>query len=127
MYICSSHRKYLSPFFCCIVSYYVESCIFYANIFFLHFSFFKKGRHRECNGIFEININFSYYLRTLDKDGLSLNPRPSPEWSYELGSACPFMLLSFCLEVDTLGSLVFSEIQHSIRGACVVVCDSQIF
>ena len=26
--------------------------------FSLHFSFFKKGLHRECNGIFEINIIF---------------------------------------------------------------------
>ena len=32
MCICSSHRKYLSPFFCCIVPYYVESCIFSMQI-----------------------------------------------------------------------------------------------
>ena len=32
--ICSSHRKYLSPFFSCIVPYYVESCIFVIQILF---------------------------------------------------------------------------------------------
>ena len=40
---------------------------FYTNIFFKHFSFFKKGLHKECNRIFEININLSYSLGPLDK------------------------------------------------------------
>ena len=41
----------------------------------------------------------------------------------------PFFYLSFHLSVSFLGigSLVFSETQHGVRGPYIVVCDSQIF
>ena len=75
MCICSSHRKYLSPFFCCIAPYDVESCIFSIQIFFsLHFSFFKKGLHRECKGISEINIIFFTNLELWIKRGFYQTP-----------------------------------------------------
>ena len=32
----------------------------YLNIFFLHFSFYKKGLYRKSNGIFGISIKVSY-------------------------------------------------------------------
>ena len=60
MCICCSDRKNLSPFFYCIVPYYVERCIFSIQIFFPAFQFLKKRtlQQWECNRIFEININF---------------------------------------------------------------------
>ena len=54
---------------------------------------------------------------------LLLDPQPWPKGSYELGSA----LLSFHLSVFLfrsffgIGSFVFSETQHGVRGPCVVV------
>ena len=58
-----------------------------------------------------------------------LDPRPWPEGSYEIGSVCPSILLSFCLSVSFLGfgSLFFSETQHEVRGPCISVCHSRIF
>ena len=84
MCICSSHRKYLSPFFCCIVLYYVESCIFSIQI-------------QICFLVYK--YNFFYYLGTLDKDGLLLDSQPCSEGSNELGSVRPSLLLSIRLEV----------------------------
>ena len=93
MCICSSHIKYLSPFFCCTAPYYVESCIFSMQIFFsLHFSFFKKELHRECKRIFEINFIFFTNLELC-----LLEPQPWPEGSYELGSVHPSIHPSFLL------------------------------
>ena len=50
-----------------------------------------------------------------------LYPWPQPEGPYKIGSAC----LSFCLSVSFLriGSLVFSETQHGVRGPYLVICD----
>ena len=57
------------------------------------------------------------------------DPWPWLEGSYELGSLC----LSFCSSVLPcrsflgIGSLVFSETQHSVRRPCVVVRSKAIF
>ena len=48
-----------------------------------------------------------------------LDPRPWPEVSYELGSICPSVLPSGSFFV--IGSLVFSETQHGVRGH-VLLC-----
>ena len=54
-----------------------------------------------------------------------MDPRPRPEGSYKLGYVRP----SFRLSVRFLGigSLVFSETEHSVRGPYIVVCGSRIF
>ena len=53
------------------------------------------------------------------------DPRPLLEGSYEIGSVRPSFHLSFRLSVSFLriGSLVFSEAWHGVRGPCIVVCD----
>ena len=48
-----------------------------------------------------------------------LDPRLWPEGSYELGFVPPSVLLSG--HFLGIGSLVFSETQHGVRGPCVVV------
>ena len=48
---------------------------------------------------------------------LLLHPQPWPEGSYEL-AARPFVLLSG--RFLGIGSLVFSETQHGVRGPCAV-------
>ena len=54
-----------------------------------------------------------------------LDSRPQSERSYKVGS----VRLSFHLSIGFLriGSLVFSENYHGVRGPYIVVCDSQIF
>ena len=54
-----------------------------------------------------------------------LDSRPQSEGSYKVGS----VRLSFHLSIGFLriGSLVFSENYHGVRGPYIVVCDSQIF
>ena len=54
-----------------------------------------------------------------------LYPWPRLERSYKIGSVCP----SFHLPVSFLGigSLVFSETYHNVRGPYMVLCDSRIF
>ena len=54
-----------------------------------------------------------------------LNTQPRPEGSYELKSVCPSILPpgSFL----RIGSLVFSESQHGVRGPCVVERDRARF
>ena len=62
-----------------------------------------------------------------------LDPRPRPEGSYKIVSVCPSFCpsfhQSFRLSISFLGmgSLVFSETQHCVRGPYIVVCDSLIF
>ena len=62
-----------------------------------------------------------------------LDPRLWPEGSYGLGSVCPCILSSFCPSVLLsasflgIGSLVFSETQHGVRGPCLVVHDRSGF
>ena len=54
-----------------------------------------------------------------------LNPRSRPEGSYKIGSVCSYFHPSFRLSVHFLviGSLVFSETQHNVRGPYIIVCD----
>ena len=54
-----------------------------------------------------------------------LAPWPRLEGSYNIGSIYP----SFHLPVSFLGigSLVFSETYHNVRGPYMVLCDSRIF
>ena len=58
-----------------------------------------------------------------------LDPQPGPEGCYKTGSVClsfcPSFHLSFRLSISFLGigSLVFSETQHGVRGPYIVVCD----
>ena len=59
--ICSNHCKYVSPFYCCIGPYYAEICIFIIQILFSYILvFLRKGVHKECKKILEMNVNFSY-------------------------------------------------------------------
>ena len=53
---------------------------------------------------------------------LLLDPQPWPEGSYEL-AVRPFVLLSLFPSTGSflgIGSLVFSETQHGVRGPCAV-------
>ena len=45
--------KYLSPFFRWLVLVMLRAAYLSHKYFFLHFSFFKKGLHREYKGILE--------------------------------------------------------------------------
>ena len=56
-----------------------------------------------------------------------LDPQTWPEGSYELGSVCPSVFPSGSFL--GVGSLVFSETQHVVRGpfVVVVVCDRARF
>ena len=116
MCICSSHRKYLSPFFCCVAPYYAENrraveLYLVYKYFFLHFSFFKKGLHRKRNGIFEINIIFFTNLELWIRRGFYQTPSHGQKGRMNQGLS---ILLSFCLSVLPygsflgIGSLVFS-------------------
>ena len=50
---------------------------------------------------------------------------PGCGWNYELGSVHPSVLPSGSFL--RIGSLVFSETQHGVRGQCIVVCDRTRF
>ena len=73
----------------------------------------QEWSHRHCSGVFIVSFEYISYF---------LDPRLWPEGSYELGSALP----SFRPSVGSflgIGSLVFSETQHSVRWPCLVVRD----
>ena len=66
------------------------------------------------------NLVVEYMIGNFQGSSL-LDPGPWPEGSYELGSVCPSVLLS--RSFLWIGSLVFSETQHGVRGPCLVVHD----
>ena len=54
-----------------------------------------------------------------------LDLRHRPEGCYKIGSVLMSFRPSFCLSVNFfgIGSLVFSETLHDVRGPYIVVCD----
>ena len=68
----------------------------------------------------------NYYAIVLSFNLLFLDPRRWPEVSYELASVCPSILLPSRSFLG-IGSLVFSETQHGVRGLCGFVRDRARF
>ena len=96
--------------------------LFLANCF----SILLKRRLFRVDYLISINIQFSLLKKKLPNYHLPLlDPRPWPEGSYKIGSVRP----SFHLSVSFLriGSLVFSETQHGVRGPYIVMCDRAEF
>ena len=124
MCIYSRHRKYLSPFFCCIAPYNVESCIFSIQIyFFLHFSFFKKGLHRECKGILEINIIFFTNLELWIKRDFYQTPSHGRKGPMNQGLSVYPSILPSVLPSESflgIGSLFFLKLSM-VLGAHVLL------
>ena len=81
--------------------------------------FLKRSDQRKCSKLeYDCTTMFSNILLLIQCVQYLLDPRPWPEGSYELGclSFCPSALPSGTFL--GIGSLVFSETRHGVRGPC---------
>ena len=107
--------------------------LLYKFSFFSHFSlkiviFSWVVEFLENILAFSLKQDLVYSHQSLAEERL-LDHRSWSEGSCKIGSVCPSFCPSIHLPVRFfgIGSLVFSETYHNVRGPYIVVCDSRIF